>query len=544
MHAHRSLAMPLVVVAALAAGAACAPLAAQSLVGAPAVTAGTVTGTFHIIWRDAKPGTLVRSDRRYALVDDRGRWFDVRIDAATLASMGGERALDRRRLTIDASRVLSPAEAGTPMPVLAARGVRLEQPRSASALETGFSAQAVTGSQPYLTILCRFSDTPTGSLAPVSRAQGIMGTSYPGMDNYYREVSNGQVNLAGSLVLPKWYDLPHPRSYYVVNNTADLGKLTDDCTGAADADVDFTHFHGINLQFSDQLDCCSWGGSWALNKDGQNRGYAMTWIAAWGLTSSTYGHEMGHSFGFPHSHGPYGKVYDSKWDIMSYAYNYRDPAWGNVGPHTIAFHKALVGWIPQSRRFAAPQGTSTILIERDAQPEANTNYLVAEIPIPGTQEHYTVEARRFVGSYDSHIPGEAIVIHRCGVDATVVDPDGNGDVNDAGAMWTPGETFTDAAAKISVTVQALVGNAYRVTIQNGATQVATDTPTLQQAAAELLGTPSLTASQKQLLDSEGNRDGTYNLGDFLAFANRSGQRPSGDLLARLAAGTGTREVKR
>lgn len=281
-----------------------------------------------------------------------------------------------------------------------------------------------------------------------------------------------------------------------------------------------------------------------MDRDGQNRGYAMTWMAAWGLTSSTYAHEMGHAFGFPHSHGPYGQEYDSKWDIMSYAYNYRDPVWGNVGPHTIAFHKAMVGWIPQSRRFAAPQGTSTILVERDAQPEANSSYLVAEIPIPGTHEHYTLEARRFVGSYDSHIPGEGIVIHRCGVDATVVDPDGNGNPNDAGAIWTPGETFTDVAAKISVTVQALVGNAYRVTIRNGDTQVASDVPTLDAAAAELLGTPSLTASEKQALDVAGNHDGTYNLGDFLAFANRSGQRVTGALLSRLSTAAATLEVKR
>lgn len=533
MHADRSFPVLFIALAALVASAAAAPLVAQA-----APTAGAVTGTFHIVWADARPGTPVPDDHRYALVDDRGRWYDVKIDAATLASLGGARALDRRRVTIDASRVLASAETGAPMPVLTARAVRLERPRSVSALGTGVSAYTVTGSQAYVTILCRFSDTPSNgflSAAP-TRAQAIMGsTSYPGVDNYYREVSNGQIDLSGSRVLGQWYTLPHPRSYYVVNNTADLGKLVEDCTGAADPDVDFTRYHGITLQFSDKLDCCSWGGSWTLDRDGQRRGYAVMWVASWGLNAATYDHEMGHSFGFPHSHGPYGKAYDSKWDIMSYAYNYNDPTWGSIGPHTIAFHKALVGWIPAARRFAAPVGqASTILIERDAQPEANAAYLVAEIPIPGTSQHYTVEARRFVGNYDSHLPGEAIVIHRCGTDATVVDPDGNGDPNDAGAQWTPGETFTDVAAKISVTVEALVGNAYRVTIRNGVSLTA-GVPTLSAAAAELLGTPSLTASERQMLDDEGNADGTYNLGDFLAFAERSGQRLDGALVGRLLA---------
>lgn len=48
------------------------------------------------------------------------------------------------------------------------------------------------------------------------------------------------------------------------------------------------------------------------------------------------------------------------------------------------------------------------------------------------------------------------------------------------------------------------------------------------AVQELLGTPSLTSSQKLQLDRRGNRDGVYNLGDLLALFDRSGLLP-GDL---------------
>ena len=52
--------------------------------------------------------------------------------------------------------------------------------------------------------------------------------------------------------------------------------------------------------------------------------------------------------------------------------------------------------------------------------------------------------------------------------AQVVDVDNNGDPNDAGAMWTPGETFTDAANGITVTVNAQTATGFQVTIKRGA----------------------------------------------------------------------------
>jgi uncharacterized repeat protein (TIGR01451 family) len=66
-------------------------------------------------------------------------------------------------------------------------------------------------------------------------------------------------------------------------------------------------------------------------------------------------------------------------------------------------------------------------------------------PIGGTQRFYTVEARQFAG-YDKVLHAEAVIIHEVdftGRDrpARVVDPDGNGDPNDEGAQWLPGERF-------------------------------------------------------------------------------------------------------
>ena len=187
---------------------------------------------------------------------------------------------------------------------------------------------------------------------------------------------------------------------------------------------------------------------------------------------------MGHAFGLLHSSGPYGQddplysdtTYDSQWDVMSGGRSLVPyPGYGYLGVHTIAYHKDFLGWIPAGRKYVAPRNsTRTITLERLAQP-GSEGYLMAHIPIGDSPtDFYTVETRLFAG-YDDEIPDEAVVIHK--VDTTledrlaqVVDIDNNGDPNDAGAMWTPGEIFTDLANGIEVSVDAARSTSFQVTI--------------------------------------------------------------------------------
>lgn len=55
------------------------------------------------------------------------------------------------------------------------------------------------------------------------------------------------------------------------------------------------------------------------------------------------------------------------------------------------------------------------------------------------------------------------------------------------------------------------------------------------AANDLLGVPSLSAAQRTLLDDQGNDNGIYDLGDFLAWVNLSGEGVPPALMARLLA---------
>ena len=273
-----------------------------------------------------------------------------------------------------------------------------------------------------------------------------------------------------------WYNLPRPRSYYYLDRAEDgyiepdHGKLRGDCIAAADTDVFFPDFWGINLIFNGEQGVRGFGSSQRLTLDGHTRFWGLSTITD-GFSRGTVAHEMGHAFGLMHSSGPYDRTYDSEWDVMSGGQRCSplDLEYGCGRVHTIAYHKDFLGWIPSSRKYVAPRNsTRTITLERLAQP-GSAGYLMAQIPIGRSRtDFYTVEARLFAG-YDDEIPDEAIVIHK--VDTTredrlaqVVDIDNNGDTNDEGARWTVGEIFTDRANNLQVSIDAADATSYRVTI--------------------------------------------------------------------------------
>jgi N-acetylneuraminic acid mutarotase len=188
-----------------------------------------------------------------------------------------------------------------------------------------------------------------------------------------------------------------------------------------------------------------------------------------------YAHEEGHALGLHHSSGQTGQVNNSRWDVMSYPYVSYDVNYASYIPqHTISPHKERLGWIPSSRITTLTWNTArTFTLERLAQPGTG-NYLMARVPIDNAlnapHAFYLIEARRFVGRYDSNVPGEAVVIHWTDPgypEVMVVDVDGNGNPNDPGAMWTPGETFRDTANKVSVRVDAMTATGFQVTVSYG-----------------------------------------------------------------------------
>lgn len=324
-----------------------------------------------------------------------------------------------------------------------------------------------SGSERWVTILCRFADDPS-TPAPLSYFEGLLDE----LDDYWRETSYEIINLVGSTEVD-WEDLPKDRADYISVDSegeedADLTALAQDCTKAHEDNVHFPDYKGINMMFNDDLDCCAWGGSRTLNLDGESKSYSTTWMPPWAWDDAAIlGHEMGHGLGLPHSSGPYDATYDSAWDVMSGlgTCNPLDATYGCLGVNTISFHKDALGWVPGARKYDVGSGDDQLVfIERLGLP-GPAGHLMAESPTdPFGVTFYTFETRRFAG-YDAQVPGEGVVIHHVNLlrddrQAQVVDASDNDDPNDAGARWTPGETFEGSGVSMFVRNQA--GDGYWV----------------------------------------------------------------------------------
>jgi len=416
-------------------------------------------GKFNILWGDGTPGSG-QTRTSYFISTTQNDTIQLIFNEDSLISVGGPNGLNQKAVIVQGTWLV------------AGKVLQLQS----IAFDHGISAtpQAVIGSQPWVSIMCRFSDV---AVEPRNLAyfQCMYSSNFPGLDHYWRQNSYNLVNLEGSGAFG-WYNLPHPRAYYLPGGNLDWWTAAADCTAAANSSVDFTPYVGINLMFNADLDCCAWGGTWYACLDGICKNWRTTWEPPWGYENTgVIAHETGHGFGLPHSSGNYGAVYDNQWDVMSDFWSniYRggyDLTYGTLGQHTISYHKDILGWIDPAQMFIAKTGMiSHITLERIALPQT-TNYLGARVLIDNSPNHFfTVEARRFAG-YDNWLPGEAVIIHEVVLGraepAHVVDIDGNGNTGDEGAMWKPGETFTSSAYGISVKVDSSTSTGFVVTIRN------------------------------------------------------------------------------
>ncbi len=467
---------------------------AQGLSAASA-QAGTnpvqVSGRLGVVWADADP----RENRppQIYLFDENGNAYLLEIPEQVRAQMGEISALKDRPVQISGTLHTHDVE------ILSDGTLPGPDTIEVSSVDFQFStasaSASVTGSKPWIIVLCKFKDV-SAEPEPVSYFQGLFGNSFGQINDYWKTVSYGTINTNGSAVVTHWYTLPNNRSYYVSGSSANLQRLANDCTAAANADVYYPSFFGINMMFNDDLDGAAWGGGWYLSLDGASQYFPLTWMPPWGYENqNTMAHEMGHGFGLPHSSGAYGQTYDSNWDVMSGDWNcFQYTSTGCLATDTISYHKYMLGWIPLSREYDSVAGTSrSLVIERlNAIPSNPDAYLMARVLIPGTSRFYTVEVRDNITSmsnsytpfdeYEDDLPSNdfskssqpnapVVLIHEVNPardnEAQVVDQTLNNDPNDEGAMWRPGETFVDAAYNISISVLSTSGTGYLVRIQNG-----------------------------------------------------------------------------
>jgi len=435
-----------------------------------------LTGILTVTWGDPIQGEEGIPPTVFHLTEDSGVTHHLKIDPALIQMAGGLQQLWGQRV-----RVTTTVD-GTDRTVMLLE--KLGEIRAVT---------AVTGSQPWVSVMCKFPDVAT---EPQNLTFFLeMFDNSPGrLDHYWRELSYGTIDVVGSTAAG-WVNLPNNQTHYIPvpgegcldgnpNNDADLGALFADCTAAADHLIDFSNggnpFVGINLMFNSDLDGCAWGGGWSATLDGVSKVWRTTWEPPWGYGNvSVMGHEMGHGFGLPHSNNwdNDGWPYDNSWDVMSDAHGWAgsDATYGTLGKHTIAYHKAdILGWISPAEIFEpAPDSATTIVID-DLALGTTPNYRMARIEIPSSSRYYTVEVRGWTGMYDANLPGEAVIIHE--IDTGRSEPawayDAAGtpgsDSSGEGTMWRVGETFTDPAAEISISIDSQTPDGFEITIGVGA----------------------------------------------------------------------------
>lgn len=329
--------------------------------------------------------------------------------------------------------------------------------------------QDVNGPQHWATLMCKFADV---AAEPQNAAffEGMFArTQGPSLADFWREVSYDNIPDVTTDAYG-WFTLPNGRSDYDYSDTTpgfSVTAIVQDCVDAADSAVDFSGYDAVAVMLNSPSPVAITTLFPINYPDG-----AQISLGAIAIPSNKYNlalvaHEMGHAYGLPHSFAN-GEVYKNPWDLMGISSGYRcsvnqDPTYGCLGQHPISIYKDRLGWIPDAQIFEAPAGESAITLERLAQPQSD-NYLMATIATGNTQ--YVVEARQRVG-YDAKLAGDAVIIH---LNDDLRDADGS-PYDDAGAMWLPGETFTDDGRDISVRVDAATATGFTITINNGESAV-------------------------------------------------------------------------
>ena len=341
--------------------------------------------------------------------------------------------------------------------------------------ESAASSSPITGRVPFASILLRFGDMTTVTPKDKSYFERLFSDNEAySVAKFWRENSYNKISFAGSRTFG-WYDLPRPKSYYFYDQNGDnrpeldFERLEKDGLDAADADINFNEFEGVNLIVNDSFGEAVYGGGIYISRDGIQKVFRGTFVTA-DTNQFAFAHEVGHGLGFAHSTEQKSQCppacYGSAWDVMSDGKQFASASpFGSVAAHTITYNKDKAGWIDANRQMIVGKGSSQTVEIFPATDMTSGHRIMVKIPAAGVPgyglyggQYYTVEFRRRE-LFDIAVPSEAVVIHKikefdfASPARLVVYPSSQPSPYNYDARgWQPGDVFTDEASGVTIKI--------------------------------------------------------------------------------------------
>jgi M6 family metalloprotease-like protein len=313
---------------------------------------------------------------------------------------------------------------------------------------------------------------------------------FPQTSDWFRTSSYGRLTYLPETPVNDWLRMPLPFSEYGIERGSPYEpgyrELVTDLVSVADPEVDFSAYDLVNVLVTPNagpsaldtvLSVTFSGNDDAPFADGVPLAHTSFVYSRQDDGSGSYAetgyrvlpHENSHVFGLPDLYTMEGGGYAGHWDIMS-------EDWG-ANNDLLGWHKWKLGWLDSDQvSCAASPGTSEHILE----PLATTGGpKLVFVPL-SAQSGYAVEVRTAAGN-DEAVCRPGVLIYKVSSDVdtgqgpvSVEDstensggctrrPNVHAELSDA--TFEPGETFTDRANGIRITVLAkdADGN-YRVRI--------------------------------------------------------------------------------
>lgn len=279
-------------------------------------------------------------------------------------------------------------------------------------------SQSAIGPVSLVVLLVEFSDTKH-----VANREAVQNLVFVMMNDYYRQVSYGRVEVTGNVT--NWMTLSHPMKYYGADTGGEIdpnsSKLLTDAIAAAEPNVDFRQYQNVMVMHAgngQESEDEKTDDVWSVYYDGLSiatrhgaligEGEIVPENEANAGLNACFGvvaHEFGHYLGLPDLYDERGRLkardYVGPWSLMASGSWLGTPD-GSAPSEIEAYGRILLGWL---RAQELGQGESAIVVPI----ELWNGTRAIKVSVPDSDTYYLIEDRRRL-SYDQSLPSEGLLI--------------------------------------------------------------------------------------------------------------------------------------